>query len=59
MLETGSYLALDLGGTNFRVLMFTFEKGGKYQMVREKYEFSAETKVGSGEKVYIRLRNYK
>ncbi|XKL62282.1 hypothetical protein PGB90_002115 [Kerria lacca] len=32
--------------------MFTFEKGGKYQMVREKYEFSAETKVGSGEKLF-------
>lgn len=44
-------MALDLGGTNFRVLKVTLEPGNKFNMVKEKYEFPEEMKVGTGVKV--------
>lgn len=49
--EQGHYMALDLGGTNFRVLKVILEKHNKFEMIKEKYEFPEEMKVGPGEKV--------
>lgn len=46
-------MALDLGGTNFRVLKVTLGPGNKFSMVKEKYAFPEEMKVGTGEKVSV------
>lgn len=52
-LEIGRYLALDLGGTNFRVLSVTLERNRKITTEKETYEFPMEKKVGPGEEVRL------
>jgi len=52
--ETGDYLALDLGGTNFRVLLITL-KGSKVEMKNKIYPISQELMIGKGEAVCIML----
>lgn len=50
--ENGDYLALDLGGTNFRILLVGLQKG---RIVREEvtqYHISDELRVGSGEDLF-------
>ena len=49
-LETGNYLALDLGGTNFRVLLIIVN-GSEVTMKSRIYTISNETMVGPGEQV--------
>lgn len=49
--ETGDYLALDLGGTNFRVLLITL-KGSKVDMKNKIYPISQELMTGKGEALF-------
>ncbi|CAG8602383.1 10146_t:CDS:2 [Paraglomus occultum] len=44
--ENGTYLALDLGGTNLRVCQITFWGSGKLAIKQEKYEISDSLKTG-------------
>ena len=48
--ETGDYLALDLGGTNFRVLLITL-KGSTVEMKNKIYPISEELMLGTGTQV--------
>ena len=46
--EVGKFLALDLGGTNFRVLVVDIEPDQKFQMDSEVYSLSQELMEGPG-----------
>ncbi|KAI5747635.1 hypothetical protein M8J77_016819 [Diaphorina citri] len=48
--ETGKFLALDLGGTNFRVLMIY--AGEKFRMEHKTYPISPEIMTGPGEQLF-------
>jgi len=48
--ESGDYLALDLGGTNFRVLLISL-KGSTVDMKNKIYPISEELMLGSGTQV--------
>ena len=48
--EKGHYLALDLGGTNFRVLLITLE-GHKVMMENEIYPIPENIMIGTGAEV--------
>lgn len=48
--EQGKFLALDLGGTNFRVLCIDLH-GDQFNMMNEIYEIPQEIMLGSGEQV--------
>jgi len=50
--ETGSYLALDLGGSNFRVCEVILEGNGIARVRQRKYTVSEELKTGSGEALF-------
>lgn len=51
--ETGSFLALDLGGTNYRLLLVTFEEPKKPPLIDEEvYEISAELQLGNANEVF-------
>lgn len=52
--EEGLYLALDLGGTNFRVLLLELAHGTPIREKVKKYHISSDLRVGSG----IRLFDY-
>ncbi|XP_017881775.1 hexokinase-1-like isoform X2 [Ceratina calcarata] len=52
--EEGLYLALDLGGTNFRVLLLELAHGTPIREEVKKYHISSDLRVGSG----IRLFDY-
>lgn len=47
--ETGSYLAVDLGGTNLRVCEVELEGEGKFSITQSKYKLTDEQKVGDGQ----------
>ena len=46
--EEGLYLALDLGGTNFRVLLLELAHGTPIREEVKKYHISSDLRVGSG-----------
>lgn len=46
--EVGTFLALDLGGTNFRVCKVSLEGYGKMRMSHAKFTVSQQLKVGPG-----------
>ncbi|KAI8906034.1 hypothetical protein EDD86DRAFT_277427 [Gorgonomyces haynaldii] len=50
--EKGTFLALDMGGTNFRVLSVTLEGSGRTRQVQRKYPFSEEMKKMHGVKLF-------
>jgi len=51
--ESGDFYALDLGGTNFRVLKLTLEGGGKVGPVTQgKFKVPNEIKQGTGEGLF-------
>ncbi|KAJ1356729.1 Hexokinase-1 [Parelaphostrongylus tenuis] len=50
--ETGDFLALDLGGTNFRVLLIRL-KGSEAEMKGKIYEIPVSIQRGTGEKVMV------
>ncbi|KJH48439.1 Hexokinase [Dictyocaulus viviparus] len=49
--ETGDFLALDLGGTNFRVLLIRL-KGSEAEMKGKIYEIPVSIQRGTGEKLF-------
>ncbi len=50
--ETGDYLALDLGGTNFRVCLVRLQGNGKVSMKSAKFVVSEQNKKDSGVKLF-------
>ncbi|KAK9674625.1 hypothetical protein K7432_017084 [Basidiobolus ranarum] len=50
--ETGSYLALDLGGTNFRVCQVDLKGNGEFTIAQHKYALSHEHKTGDGKLLF-------
>eukprot|EP00096_Caligus_rogercresseyi_P004698 TRINITY_DN19108_c0_g1_i1.p1 TRINITY_DN19108_c0_g1~~TRINITY_DN19108_c0_g1_i1.p1 ORF type:complete len:556 (-),score=146.36 TRINITY_DN19108_c0_g1_i1:173-1708(-) len=50
--EHGQFLALDLGGTNFRVVLMEIGEQGKFEMDSEVYAISKELMEGSGESLF-------
>jgi hexokinase len=49
--EEGNFLALDLGGTNFRVLLISLRKDRDVSMKSRIYPISQETMTGAGTQV--------
>lgn len=50
--ELGTFLALDLGGTNFRVCEVSLEGQGRYRMMQKKFQISDEIKTGTAEMMF-------
>ena len=50
--ESGKYLGLDLGGTNFRVLLITLEKGRIMDEVISYYTVAEHLRLGPGENLF-------
>lgn len=50
--EDGMFLALDLGGTNFRVLLVTLKAGEKAEMDSQIYKMPEEIITGPGDKLF-------
>ncbi|KAK5191738.1 hypothetical protein LTR92_008319 [Exophiala xenobiotica] len=50
--ETGTYLALDLGGTNLRVCLVTLTGKGDAEVTQEKYPLPSEVKTGTSEQLW-------
>ncbi|ORX94919.1 hypothetical protein K493DRAFT_220356 [Basidiobolus meristosporus CBS 931.73] len=50
--ETGSYLALDLGGTNFRVCLVELKGNSDFSISQHKYTVSDELKSGDGKLLF-------
>lgn len=51
--ETGKFLALDLGGTNFRVCEVTLtEEKGKFEMFQDKYRLPDAMKTSDAEHLW-------
>ena len=50
--ERGQYLALDLGGTNFRVLLVTLQGHHDAEVIPKTYAVPQEIMLGSGEQLF-------
>ena len=50
--ETGKFLALDLGGTNFRVLAVDIGENKKFSMESKAFAIPKKVMIGSGEKLF-------
>lgn len=50
--EDGMFLALDLGGTNFRVLLVRLEEGGKPEMDSQIYKMPEHVMTGHGDQLF-------
>jgi hexokinase len=51
--ETGSYLALDMGGTNLRVCQVTLtEQKSEFDIIQSKYRLPEELKTGDAEELW-------
>ncbi|KAI8817341.1 hexokinase-domain-containing protein [Fimicolochytrium jonesii] len=50
--ETGSYLALDFGGSNFRVCLVELRGNGQSRVRQSKHSISDELKKGKGEALF-------
>ncbi|CAG8744444.1 8850_t:CDS:2, partial [Racocetra fulgida] len=50
--EVGTFLALDLGGTNLRVCEFTFEGEGIVKSKQHKYRITEAQRTGSGRQLF-------
>lgn len=55
--ESGRFLALDLGGTNFRVILLELDGGKITNEVIKLYEVGSDLRVG-GEEVAVALFDY-
>jgi len=53
VVERGSFLALDLGGTNFRVLLITLTDSDDVDIKNTIFAISNELMTGSGTKVHV------
>ncbi|KAG8915745.1 glucokinase [Tulasnella sp. 408] len=50
--ETGTFLALDLGGTNLRVCEVTLQGNNKFTLRQQKYKVSTELKTGEAKALF-------
>lgn len=50
--ESGSFLAVDLGGTNLRVCLVTLQGSGKFEVTQTKYRLTEEQKQEEGQKLF-------
>lgn len=51
--ETGTFLALDMGGTNLRVCeVILTEEEGDYEIIQSKYKMPSELKTGESEEMW-------
>ena len=50
--ETGRFLALDLGGTNFRVLLVTIGENKEFSMESKIFAIPQEIMIGPGEELF-------
>ncbi|KAF2760012.1 hypothetical protein EJ05DRAFT_475028 [Pseudovirgaria hyperparasitica] len=51
--ETGTFIALDMGGTNLRVCEITLpEEKGEFDIIQSKYRMPEELKTGSAEELW-------
>ena len=51
--ETGTFLALDMGGTNLRVCeIILLEEKGEFDIIQSKYRMPAELKTGKSEELW-------
>ncbi|KAH7075055.1 hexokinase [Paraphoma chrysanthemicola] len=51
--ETGSYLALDMGGTNLRVCEVTLtDEKGEFEIIQSKYRMPEELKTGAADELW-------
>ena len=50
--ETGQFLALDLGGTNFRVLLMEIGGEGRFEMDSQIFSIEQQLMVGTGEALF-------
>lgn len=51
--ETGTYLALDMGGTNLRVCEITLtEQKSEFDIIQSKYRMPEELKTGTSEELW-------
>lgn len=50
--EVGSYLALDLGGTNLRVCHVVLKGAGKFEITQSKFRLTEEQKQTEGQKLF-------
>ncbi|GAA5949787.1 hypothetical protein JCM10213_006890 [Rhodosporidiobolus nylandii] len=50
--EKGSYLAVDLGGTNLRVCHVELQGDGKFEVTQTKYRLTEEQKHGDGQALF-------
>nr|XP_039251587.1 hexokinase-2-like [Styela clava] len=50
--ESGAFLALDLGGTNFRVLLVRLSAGERPEMDSQIYKMPSSIMTGTGEKLF-------
>ncbi|GFR30106.1 hexokinase type 2 [Trichonephila clavata] len=50
--EKGAFLALDLGGTNFRVILLTFQQDGKVDCFVQYYTVPEPLRLGEGELLF-------
>ena len=55
--ETGRFLALDLGGTNFRVLLVEIGENKKFQMDSKIFSIPKDIMVGSGDELFDHIAN--
>lgn len=51
--ETGTFLAIDMGGTNLRICEITLpEEKGEFDIIQSKYKMPEELKTGTGEELW-------
>lgn len=50
--ETGSYLALDLGGTNLRVCHVVLKGKGQFEVTQSKFRLTDEQKQVEGQELF-------
>lgn len=50
--EEGSYIALDLGGTNLRVCHVVLKGKGKFEITQSKFRLTEEQKQEDGQKLF-------
>ena len=54
--EKGTFLALDMGGTNLRVCKVTLlEEKGKHEIEQSQYEMGDDMKTGTAEQMYAQI----
>lgn len=52
LIEKGKFLALDLGGTNFRVLLIHLKGDGEFEMQSKIYAIPQSIMIGSGTQLF-------